>query len=165
MQALQQQAEGLIAAISRNQQSKASTQQDLVELQQQLQEQQAQHAVAREQLQQLQEQQRALQQQVAAAEQQLAERERQQQQVAADVSEKQHALQVTRGECAAAQDKLSQVGTQCAHQGHPRPRFAIQCIRVPLLAQRWRSVAGLIRHLAQFAQVASNWRCDSCCSC
>jgi hypothetical protein len=47
---------------------------------------------------------------VAAAEQQLAERGRQQQQVAAEVSEKQHALQVTRGECAAAQDKLSQVG-------------------------------------------------------
>jgi chromosome segregation ATPase len=109
-QALQQQAEGLIAAISRNQQSKAATQQDLQDLQQQLQQQQEHSAAVREQLQQLQEQRQELQQQVAAAEQQLAERERQQQQVAAEVSEKQHALQSTRGECASAQDKLSQVG-------------------------------------------------------
>lgn len=109
LQALQQQAEGLIAAVSRNQQSKAATQQDLQELQQQLQQQQARHSNGREQLAQLQEQHQQLQQQVAAAEQQLAERERQQQQLAAEVSEKQHGLQVTRGECAAAQDELSQV--------------------------------------------------------
>jgi chromosome segregation ATPase len=114
LQALQQQAEGLIAAISRNKQSSTTTQQDLQDLHQQLQEQQAQHATAREYLQQLQEQQQQLQAQMEASEQQLAERERQKQQVAAEVSEKQHALQVTRGECAAVQDKLSQVdGCSC----------------------------------------------------
>jgi chromosome segregation ATPase len=110
-QALQQQAEGLIAAISRNQQSKVATKQDLLDLQQQLQQQQEQVTAVRKQMQQLQEQRQELRQQVAAAEQQLAERERQKQQVAAEVSEKQHALQSSRGECASAQDKLSQVGS------------------------------------------------------
>lgn len=119
LQALQQQAEGLIAAISRNQQSKAATQEDLQDLQQQLQQQQEQSAAVREQMQQLQEQRQELQQQVAAAEQQVAERERQRQQVAAEVSEKQHALQSTRGDCAAAHDKLSQVGSldRCLNGG------------------------------------------------
>lgn len=114
-QALQQQAEGLVAAISKNQQSKAATQQQLQELEQQLQEQQSQCTAAREQLQLLQEQHQQVQQQVAAAELQLAECEKQKQQVAADVSEKQHALQVTRGECATAQDKLSQVCCLCLY--------------------------------------------------
>lgn len=108
-QALQQQAEGLIAAISRNTQNKSATQQELAALQQQLEEQQAQHATAREQLLQLQEQHQQAQQRVADAEQQLAEVDRQKQAVAAEVADKQHSLQVTRGECAAAQDKLSQV--------------------------------------------------------
>jgi len=51
-----------------------------------------------------------LQQQVAAAQQQLVTAEGSRQEVVAEVTEKQHALQLTRGECASAQEKLSQVG-------------------------------------------------------
>lgn len=90
-------------------QTKEASSQQLGELQAQLQTQQATVAAATGEAARMQSHVQELRQQLAAVEQELAERERSKQQVAAEVAKKQHALQITRGECASTQDKLSQV--------------------------------------------------------
>lgn len=109
VQELQQQAEGLIAAISSNQQAKAAADHELQAIELQLKGKQDELAFFSSQAATAQEQLQELQQQLSAGSQQLATVERNRQQVAAEVSEKQHTLQVTRGECASAQDKVTQV--------------------------------------------------------
>jgi len=128
MQELQQQAEGLIVAISSNQQTKAAADCELQAIQVQLDSKQKELVAVSSQADVAMEQLQELQQQITAGRQQLATVERSRQQVSAELSEKQHTLQVTRGECASAQEKLTQVSLWPALAGHKIPFPALLTI-------------------------------------